>query len=74
VQIEYGIEVRDRNGCILGTVSNVIRDTWTGEIRKFVVLSKLPEKNLFFSPEDVLEVSSTQVKVKAEGDELNSDT
>jgi len=75
MEIQYGAVVVDRNGKVLGTVSRLIRNVWTGEISKFVVGRKLPDMDLFFSPQDVLEMSedSTWSKVNISADELNED-
>jgi sporulation protein YlmC with PRC-barrel domain len=71
MEIEYGTEVIDRKGKVLGTVDYIIRNTWTGEIGKFMVRRKTPESNLFFSPQDVLEVAKSKIKVSISSDELN---
>lgn len=63
MQIEYGAEVTDRNGRVLGTVDHLMRNTWTGEISKFVVRRKAPESDLFFSSQDVLETTKSKIKV-----------
>jgi sporulation protein YlmC with PRC-barrel domain len=63
MQIEYGTEVIDKNDKVLGTVDHLIRDSWTGEIRKFMVRQKAPDKDLLFSPQDVLEVTKSKIKV-----------
>ena len=63
MQIEYGAEVIDKNDKVLGTVDHLIRDSWTGEIRKFMVRRKAPDKDFLFSPQDVLEVTKSKIKV-----------
>ena len=63
MEIEYGAEVVDRNGRVLGTVDHLVRNTWTGEITKFVVRRKAPDADLFFSTEDVLEATKSKVNV-----------
>ena len=73
MQIEYGTEVIDRNGKVLGTVDHLMHNTWTGEISKFVVRRKVPERDLFFSTEDVLEVTNTRIRVGVSCDELSED-
>ena len=55
MQIEYGAEVVDKNGAVLGTVDYTVRNTWTGKISKFVVRRKQPDKDLFLAPQDALE-------------------
>ena len=64
MEIEYGAEVIDKDGKLLGTIDYIVRDTYTGDIRKFKVNTELVEADLFYSPEDVLESSTTQVKLK----------
>jgi sporulation protein YlmC with PRC-barrel domain len=71
MEIEYGAEVIDKSGKILGTVDHLVRNTWTGEISKFMVRRKTPESDLFFSTEDVLEATKSKVKVNISSDELN---
>jgi len=66
MHIEYGAEVIDKNGKVLGTVSHLVRNTWTGEISKFV-------RDLFFSTEDVLEATNTVIRVNISFDELSED-
>ena len=73
MHIEYGAEVIDKNGKVLGTVSHLVRNTWTGEISKFVVRRKAPERDLFFSTEDVLEATNTVIRVNISFDELSED-
>ena len=63
MQIEYGAEVVDKSGKVLGTIDHIIRDTWTGEIRKFMIRKKLSDKDLMFSPQDVLEATKSRIKV-----------
>lgn len=71
MEIEYGAEVIDKSGKVLGTVDHLARNTWTGEISKFMVRRKAPERDLFFSIEDVLEATKSKVKVNVSLDELN---
>jgi sporulation protein YlmC with PRC-barrel domain len=73
MQIEYGTEVIDRNGKVLGTVNHLVHNTWTGEISKFVVRRKAPDRDLFLSTEDVLEVTNTRIRVGVSCDELSED-
>ena len=71
MEIQYGAEVIDRNGRILGTVDHLMRNTWTGEITKFAVCRKAPDNDLFFSTEDVLEATKTKVKLDISFHELS---
>jgi hypothetical protein len=70
MEIEYGAEVRDKNGKALGTVNKVIRDTWTGEISKFQVSTELSELDLFVSPENVAEATPSEVKLTVAFEEM----
>jgi sporulation protein YlmC with PRC-barrel domain len=69
MEIEHGAEVIDKNGRKLGTVDRVIRDTYTTEIKKFMVNTDLTDTGLFFSPEEVQEASSVTVKLRVALDE-----
>ena len=71
MEIEYGAEVMDRNNKVLGTVDYVMRNAWTGEISKFMVRRKAPDGDLFLSPEEVLEVTSTGIRLNISCDELS---
>lgn len=73
MEIEYGTEVIDRTGKVLGTVDHLVHNTWTGEVSKFVVRRKAPERDLFFSTEDVLEATNTRIRVGVSCDELSED-
>jgi sporulation protein YlmC with PRC-barrel domain len=70
MEIEYGAEVKDKNGKVLGTVDRVLKDAWTGEISKFEVSTELSEVDFLISPEDVAEATSSEVKLKIAFDEI----
>jgi hypothetical protein len=70
MELGYGIKVEDLNGKTLGTVDHLVRNTWTGEISKFVVRREAPDQDLFLSPEDVSEVTESTAKLKASAEEL----
>lgn len=71
MKIECGAEALDKNGEFVGTVSNVIRNTWTGKIIKFMVRTESPEAAYLFSPEQVLEVTNSKIKLNISREELN---
>jgi len=71
MEIEYGAEVMDKDDKVLGTVAHVIRNTWTGEISKFMVRRKAPDRDLFLSPQEVLEVTNTGIRLNISFDELS---
>jgi sporulation protein YlmC with PRC-barrel domain len=60
---QYGAEVIDKNGRKLGKISYLVRDTWDGGIKKFMIYRKPPEKDLTFSPEDASEITESTVKL-----------
>jgi len=63
MELEYGAEVVDQNDKVLGTVDHLVRNTWTGEITKFVVRRQAPNEDLFLSSEDVLEIKGNKIKL-----------
>ena len=73
MELEYGATVIDSNSQVLGTVNRLVRNLSTGEIRKFIVYRKTPEKDLFLSPEDVLETTPGMVKLNVALEELGED-
>lgn len=73
MEIRYGTQVVDRNERVLGSVDRLIRDTWSGEIKRFMVCRKAPAADLFFTPEDVLEATDAKVKLRIAIDESSGD-
>ena len=64
MMIDFGAEVVDKNGKVLGAVARVIQDAWTGEPRKFQVTSQNDDIGLFIPASDVAEATPRQVKLK----------
>jgi sporulation protein YlmC with PRC-barrel domain len=73
MEIEYGAEVVDRDGKLLGTVAHLMRNTWTGEMSKFMIRRKAPDSDLLFSVEDVLEATVSKIKLNISFDEIGKD-
>jgi sporulation protein YlmC with PRC-barrel domain len=71
MELRFGNEVIDRNGKPLGTVDHLVRNTWTGEISKFVVRRKVLDKDLFLSAENVQEVAEDTVRLNLSIEELS---
>lgn len=48
-------------------MTHLARDGWSGEVKKFIITT--PDKDLFFSTDDVAEATETviQLKVAVEG-------
>jgi sporulation protein YlmC with PRC-barrel domain len=70
MEIEYGNIVVDKNGKKLGTVDYVIRDSWTGEVKKFRVKRNASESEFMCSPEEVMEATETKIKVDVSSNDL----
>ncbi len=71
MEIEYDTKVVDRNGKVVGVVDYIMRNTWTGEISKFMVRQSTLGKEVFFSAEDVLQVKGGEVKLRVSLSELS---
>jgi hypothetical protein len=69
MDIKYGVQVVDKNGKLLGTVNHTVRDSWTGEIRKYFIYREAPETDLSFSPGDISEVTELKATLKIAFDE-----
>lgn len=74
MEIRPGIEVIDKNGKVLGSVTHLARDGWSGEVKRFIINRKPPDKDLFFTPEDVLEATDIRIKLKIALDESSGNT
>jgi len=70
MQIEFGALVEDKDNKVLGTVDYIVRDTWSGEQRKFMVRRKSPQTDIFFRPEHIAETTEEKVKLNLSLDEL----
>jgi len=74
MEIKAGVQVIDKNGKVVGSVNYLARDGWSGEVKKFIVNRKPPDKDLFFTPEDVLEATDASIKLKIALDESSGNT
>jgi sporulation protein YlmC with PRC-barrel domain len=74
MDIKPGVQVIDKNGKVVGSVNHLARDGWSGEVKKFIVNRKPPDKDLFFTPEDVLEATDASIKLKIALDESSENT
>lgn len=68
--IEFGAEVVDNRGRVMGTVEYLIRNSWTGEISKFMVSGEALGTDLFFTPEDIVKATSQKIHLAISLDEL----
>lgn len=64
MEIPYGAKVLDKNGEPIGVIDYLIRNTYTGDLKKFRVKTGSQEADPFFSPEDVLEATADKVTLK----------
>ena len=74
MEIKPGAQVIDKNGKVMGSVTHLARDGWSGEIKKVIVNREPPYKDLFFTPEDVLEATDVRIKLKIAPDESTGNT
>lgn len=74
MEIKYGAEVVDRSGKHLGTVDHLMRNTLTGEVSKFVVCREASLRDVFLSPQDILKVEKSKIRVNVSIDELGEIT
>ncbi|MFC1903633.1 hypothetical protein ACFLW9_01985 [Chloroflexota bacterium] len=70
MEIEYAAKVIDRKGKVIGNVDHLVRNSWSGEITKFLVRREAPDEDLFLSPEDVSEANKSEVKLNITLEEL----
>jgi sporulation protein YlmC with PRC-barrel domain len=74
MEIKAGVQVIDKNGKVVGSVTHLARDGWSGEVKKFIVNREPPDKDLFLTPEDVLEATDEGIKLKIALDESSKNT
>jgi len=70
MEIKYAAKVIDQKGKVLGTVDHLVRNSWSGEITKFMVRREAPDEDLFLSLEDVSEANKSEVKLRVSLEEL----
>ncbi len=61
MKIVYGTDVEDKKGNKVGQVNHVIRDTWTGAVRKFGVWQDSDNKAVMFSPDDIENITEEKI-------------
>ncbi len=70
MDIEYGMSVVDKNNKPLGEVDHIIMDAWSGEPRKYMVRLDDDVGAVFFTPENVAEVTKKNVKLNLTAEEI----
>jgi hypothetical protein len=71
VEIEFGATVKDKNGTRLGTIDHIVRDSWSGDVRKFVVRQKELGNELFLSLDYVTKATDKEVTLNISLKELS---
>lgn len=72
MEIQMGSSVLDKKGAFVGKVDYVIRNSWTGEISKFMVDRPAPHTFFAFTPDDVLDTSDDRVTVAVSLEDLDN--
>jgi len=70
MDIEYGMSVVDKNNKPVGTVDHIVMDGWSGEPRKFMVRLDDDVSAIYFTPENVAEVTRKGVKLNLAVEEM----
>ena len=70
MDIEYGMSVVDKNSKPLGVVDHIVMDAWSGEPRKYMVRLADDVSAIYFTPENVAEVTKKHVKLNLTSDEI----
>ena len=68
--IGIDMKVADKDGKSLGTVDQVVNDTWTGEPRKFVIRLEGDAGALYFTPDQVASVEKGRVNLSLASEEM----
>ena len=71
MKIAYGKIVEDKNGNQLGQVNYVIRDSWTGEVRKFGIWNPDWEKDVLVPLEKIQKVTEEKIVLANDQGELS---
>ncbi len=72
MEIEFGMPVLDKNDKSLGNIGKIFMDMWTGKPRKYMARREEdgPDTIVFFSPQQVGEVTGGKVKLNLPVEEL----
>jgi sporulation protein YlmC with PRC-barrel domain len=70
MDIEYGMSVLDKNNKPLGEVDHIVMDAWSGEPRKYMVRLDDDVSAVYFTPENVAEVTKKNVKLNIAAEEI----
>jgi sporulation protein YlmC with PRC-barrel domain len=70
MDIDYGMSVVDKNNKPLGEVDHIVMDAWSGEPRKYMVRLDDDVSAVYFTPENVAEVTKKNVKLNIAAEEI----
>ena len=70
MDVEYGTLVADKNDKALGGIEYIINDMWSGEPRKYMVRLDNEAGVIFFTPQQIAEVTKERVKLNISFEEL----
>jgi hypothetical protein len=70
MEVEFRMSVVDKNGKPVGAVDHIVMDSWSGEPRKFIVRLDDDVSAVYFSPEQVAEVTAGKVKLNVAMEEM----
>lgn len=70
MDIEYGMSVVDKDDKLLGQIDHIVMDAWSGEPRKYMVRLADDVSAIYFTPENVAEVTKKHVKLNLSGEEI----
>ena len=58
---QFGTEVVDKDGRSLGKIDYIIRDTWSGDIKKYIIYRQRPDEDITFTPDDISETTESTI-------------
>lgn len=67
--VQFGADVYDKDGILLGTVDHIRKNLLTGEPSLYVVRRR-GESDLMLSPDDIADSTGERVQLKVTHDEL----
>jgi len=70
MDIEYGMSVVDKDNKPIGDIDHIVMDAWSGEPRKYIVRLSDDVSAVYFTPENVAEVTAKKVKLNLAADEM----
>ncbi len=70
MDVEFGMSVMDKNNKRLGEVDHIVNDAWSGEPRKYMVRLDDDVSAVYFTPDNVAEVTKKGVRLNVAGDEI----